>query len=34
MYFTISGNTKKDKELIKKATKKVGKRTAGSVAKF
>ncbi|HAZ0990577.1 TPA: hypothetical protein J0T20_001819 [Enterococcus faecium] len=28
MYFTISGNTKKDKELIKKATKEVGKRTS------
>ncbi|MGP5394430.1 hypothetical protein ACTXLQ_12810 [Enterococcus hirae] len=28
MYFTILGNTKKDKELIKKATKEVGKRTS------
>ncbi|EMF0285853.1 hypothetical protein ACJZQ5_002301 [Enterococcus hirae] len=28
MYFTIAGNTKKDKELIKKATKEVGKRTS------
>lgn len=28
MYFTITGNTKKDKELIKKATKEVGKRTS------
>ncbi len=27
MYFTIAGNTKTDKELIKKATKEVGKRT-------
>lgn len=28
MYFTIAGNTKKDKELIKKATKEVGKRAS------
>lgn len=28
MYFTIAGNTKTDKELIKKATKEVGKRTS------
>ncbi|CVH54213.1 hypothetical protein ACVWIQ_10570 [Enterococcus faecium] len=28
MYFTIAGNTKTDKELIKKATKGVGKRTS------
>lgn len=28
MYFTIAGNIKKDKELIKKATKEVGKRTS------
>ncbi|MDL4891896.1 hypothetical protein [Enterococcus hirae] len=28
MYFMIAGNTKKDKELIKKATKEVGKRTS------
>lgn len=28
MYFTITGNTKKDKELIKKATKEVGKRAS------
>lgn len=28
MYFTIAGNTKTDKELIKKATKQVGKRTS------
>ncbi|EOS7890179.1 hypothetical protein EWY07_RS13500, partial [Enterococcus hirae] len=28
MYFTIAGNTKKDKELIKKATREVGKRTS------
>ena len=28
MFFTISGNAKLDKELIRKATKKVGKRTA------
>ena len=28
MYFTITGNTKKDKELIKKATREVGKRTS------
>ncbi|HBK5779550.1 TPA: hypothetical protein LLD38_002821, partial [Enterococcus faecium] len=28
MFFTISGNAKLDKELIRKATKKVGKRTS------
>ncbi|MBD9757874.1 hypothetical protein [Enterococcus faecium] len=28
MYFTIAGNTKTDKEVIKKATKEVGKRTS------
>ncbi|EMF0296069.1 hypothetical protein KGC96_002180 [Enterococcus hirae] len=28
MYFMIAGNTKKDKELIKKATKEVGKQTS------
>lgn len=28
MYFTITGNTKIDKELIKKATKEIGKRTS------